>query len=85
MEGQVPRWLEDANVREGIRTILKVDRCLEECRRLGLEADNLCRWFGQELSAVKVALATPSSKASTRCSTATYLVKLSQISHCMSF
>jgi hypothetical protein len=85
MEGEVPRWLEDADVREGIRAILKVDRCLEERRRLGLEADNLCRWFGQELSAVEVALATPSSKASTRCSTATNLVKLSQISHCMSF
>ena len=60
-EGEVPRWLEDSDVREGIRAILKLDRCLEERRRLGIEADNLCRWFGQELSALEVALSTPSS------------------------
>jgi hypothetical protein len=85
MEGQVPRWLEDADVREGIRAVLKVDRCLEERHRLGLEADNLCRWFGRELSAVEVALATPSSKNFTRCLPATNLVKPPQISHCTSF
>jgi hypothetical protein len=60
-EGEVPRWLEDRDVREGIRAILKLDRGLEERRRLGIEADNLCRWFGRELCAVKVALSTPSS------------------------
>jgi len=58
-----PRWLEDADVRSGIRAMLKVDRCLEERRRLGCEADNLCRWFGRELSAIELALRTPSSKA----------------------
>ena len=60
-EGEVPRWLEDRGVREGIRAILKLDRCLEERRRLGTEADNLCRWFGRELCALEVALSTPSS------------------------
>jgi len=85
MKGQVPRWLEDADVHGGIRAFLKVDQCLEEHHCLGLEADNLCRWFGQELSVVKVVLATPSSKASTRFLIATNLVKLFQISHCMSF
>ena len=29
-EGQVPRWLEDIDVRKGIRCMLKADRCLEE-------------------------------------------------------
>lgn len=59
---EVPRWLEDGDVREGIRAVLKVDRCGEERRRLGMEADNLCRWFGRELCAIEVALATPASQ-----------------------
>jgi hypothetical protein len=67
MDGQVPRWLEDVDVHEGIRAVLKMDRCLEERRCLGLEADNLCRWFGRELSVVEVALATPSSKSFIKC------------------
>jgi hypothetical protein len=60
--GSIPRWLEDPDVRDGIRAMLKVDRCVEERRRLGVEADNLCRWFGRELAAVELALRTPSSK-----------------------
>ncbi|KAG6806020.1 hypothetical protein H0H92_013027, partial [Tricholoma furcatifolium] len=39
----VPRWLSDGQVREGIRAMLKSDRCLEERRRLQAEADNLAR------------------------------------------
>jgi hypothetical protein len=35
---------------------------LEERRRLGLEADNLCQWFGHQLAAVTLALRLPSSK-----------------------
>ncbi|KAG6835936.1 hypothetical protein H0H93_013187, partial [Arthromyces matolae] len=60
-EGKLPLWLTDATVREGIRALLKRDRCLEERRRLGLEADNLCRWFGRELCAIQVALNSPSN------------------------
>jgi hypothetical protein len=56
--GDVPRWLEDSDVREGIRAMLKIDRCLEERRRLGIEADNLCRWFGRELHAIELSLRT---------------------------
>ena len=40
--GDVPRWLEDIDVCDGIRALLKNKRCLEEQRRLGLEADNMC-------------------------------------------
>jgi hypothetical protein len=61
-QGEVPKWLEDADVREGIRAVLKLDRCAEERHRLGVEADNLCRWFGRELSAIEVALSMLSSK-----------------------
>ncbi|KAG6816073.1 hypothetical protein H0H93_008564, partial [Arthromyces matolae] len=58
-EGNLPLWLKDAQVRQGIRALLKRDRCLEERRRLGVEADNLCRWFGRELCAIQVALNSP--------------------------
>ncbi|KZT18731.1 hypothetical protein NEOLEDRAFT_1143025, partial [Neolentinus lepideus HHB14362 ss-1] len=54
-----PRWLIDANVRRGIRAMLKKDRCLEERRRLGIEADNMCRWFGRELAALELAIRSP--------------------------
>ncbi|KAG1769968.1 hypothetical protein EV702DRAFT_1181682 [Suillus placidus] len=57
--GKVPRWLDDQDVRDGIRAMLKRDRCVEEQQRLGLEADNLCRWCGDELSALELALLTP--------------------------
>ncbi|KAI5998306.1 hypothetical protein EDD15DRAFT_2386945 [Pisolithus albus] len=57
--GETPRWLEDADVRDGIRALIKRERCVEEQRRLGLEADNMCRWFGYELSAIQVALRQP--------------------------
>ena len=63
--GVLPWWLEDINVREGIRAMLKVTHCREERVRVGAEADNLCCWFGQELSSVKAALALPSSTYST--------------------
>ncbi|GLB45913.1 hypothetical protein LshimejAT787_3800020 [Lyophyllum shimeji] len=59
--GEVPRWLEDLDVREGIRGMLKAERCHEERRRLGVEADNLCRWFGRELASIELAIATPAN------------------------
>jgi hypothetical protein len=36
--------------------MLKIDRCMEEHRRLGIEADNLCRWFGRELAAIELSI-----------------------------
>ncbi|KAF8240872.1 hypothetical protein L208DRAFT_1420300 [Tricholoma matsutake] len=74
MDGQVPRWLEDVNVCEGIHAVLKMDWCLEEYCCLGLEANNLCRWFGHKLSAVEVALATPSNQSFLKLRWATMLV-----------
>ena len=59
--GEIPRWVEDQDVRDGIRAMLKRDRCLEEQRRLGVEADNLCRWYGNKLAAVELALRIPES------------------------
>ena len=53
--GKVARWLKNTDVRDGIRALIKMEHCLEEQRRLGLEADNMCRWFGYELAAIHVA------------------------------
>jgi len=54
--GEVPRWLEDIDMHDGICALLKHKRCLEEQRRLGIEADNMCQWFGHKLTAIQVAL-----------------------------
>ncbi|OJT05167.1 hypothetical protein TRAPUB_3992 [Trametes pubescens] len=54
--GNTPKWLEDSDTRQGIRAMLTLDRCREERRRLGNEADNLCRWYGRELSGIELAL-----------------------------
>ncbi|EMD37963.1 hypothetical protein CERSUDRAFT_48433 [Gelatoporia subvermispora B] len=51
-----PKWLEDSDVRLGIRAMLKQDRCAEEEGRLRREANNLHRWFGLELAAIEVAM-----------------------------
>ena len=55
-QGEVLKWLEDADVWEGIWAVLKLDWCAEEWCCLGVEANNLCRWFGWELYAIEVAL-----------------------------
>ena len=62
--GDVPRWLEDIDVCNGIHTLLKNKHFLEEQRHLGLEADNMCQWFGKELTAIQVALQQSDSEFS---------------------
>ncbi|KAJ7587929.1 hypothetical protein C8J56DRAFT_1049993 [Mycena floridula] len=57
--GPGPRWLTDPNTRQGMQAMLKLDRCLEEQRRLNRESDNLLRSFGRELTALEVALRNP--------------------------
>lgn len=57
-----PLWLTDASVHKGIRGMLRIDRCNEEQRRLGMEADGMCAWFGRELAAVTAAVHSPGSK-----------------------
>jgi hypothetical protein len=63
-EGKVPRWLQDSDVRDGIRAMLKADRCREEHQRLTREAENLSRWFREELAAIEGAVRMPASKLS---------------------
>ena len=57
---KMPLWLESNKVRQAIRALLKHDRCMEERKRLEIEAGNLCRWFGREIAAIELALQTPS-------------------------
>ena len=52
------------DVRDGIHALIKTERCLEEQCHLGLEADNMCCWFGYELAAVQVALQQSESEFS---------------------
>ncbi|EDQ98442.1 uncharacterized protein LACBIDRAFT_335960 [Laccaria bicolor S238N-H82] len=59
---EVPHWLQEVEVWVGIQAMLKLDHCLEECRRLGVEADNLCCWFGRELLALETAVLSPSNQ-----------------------
>ncbi|TFK16625.1 hypothetical protein FA15DRAFT_662016 [Coprinopsis marcescibilis] len=56
---EVPLWLSDCSVRDGIRGMLQEDRCLVERRHLGIEADNLCRYFGRELRALDSTIVSP--------------------------
>lgn len=51
-----PPWLTDSKVRKGIRAMLKKDRCGEERRHLGRDADGMCRWFGNRLTAIELAI-----------------------------
>ncbi|KAG2113977.1 hypothetical protein DEU56DRAFT_874329 [Suillus clintonianus] len=60
--GDIPRWLDDSDVRDGIRALLKHDRCQEERQRLSIEADNLCRYFGDELAALELALSSDANE-----------------------
>ncbi|KAJ7801139.1 hypothetical protein B0H14DRAFT_2386691, partial [Mycena olivaceomarginata] len=54
--GPVPRWLNDADVRDGIRSLHVADRCGEEVVRLNLERENLRRWLLEEREVVKRAI-----------------------------
>lgn len=63
-ESKPQPWLDDPDVRSGIRAMIKLDRCTEEQRRLGEESDNLCSWFRRELGAVELAIRAPTCKCS---------------------
>ncbi|KAJ7706758.1 hypothetical protein B0H17DRAFT_1287383 [Mycena rosella] len=57
-EGQIPRWLNDVDVRDGIRALHAADRCAEEASRLNTERASMTTWLIQELSIVAVAMST---------------------------
>ncbi|KAG2104683.1 uncharacterized protein F5147DRAFT_746521 [Suillus discolor] len=61
--GDIPRWLDDSDVRGGIRALLKHDQCQEEQQHLSIEAENLCHYFGDELCALELALSSDTTSA----------------------
>ncbi|KAF7334389.1 ULP-PROTEASE domain-containing protein [Mycena venus] len=56
--GSIPRWLDDIDVRDGIRSLHAIDRCAEEAARLNQERQNLCLWLDKELAIVGKAMET---------------------------
>ncbi|KAJ7924775.1 hypothetical protein B0H13DRAFT_1863641 [Mycena leptocephala] len=52
----IPRWLNDKDVRDGIRSLHVVDRCAEEVVRLNMELENLRRWLLEEQKVVERAI-----------------------------
>ncbi|KII83000.1 hypothetical protein PLICRDRAFT_76994, partial [Plicaturopsis crispa FD-325 SS-3] len=53
--GEIPLWLGDDNVREGIRARLELDRCIEEEARLGKERCAMQEWMLEEWMVLKEA------------------------------
>lgn len=49
---QIPHWMDDKNIHHRTCTMLKHDWCIEEQQRVGIEANNLCCWYGNELTTV---------------------------------
>ncbi|KAJ7652941.1 hypothetical protein B0H17DRAFT_1163635 [Mycena rosella] len=57
-QGEIPRWLDNADVHDGIRALHSADRCAEETSRLNMERFNMANWLTQELSAFTLAIDT---------------------------
>ncbi|KAJ7828627.1 hypothetical protein B0H13DRAFT_1916981 [Mycena leptocephala] len=54
----IPAWLNDDDVRDGIRSLHAIDRCREEAIRLNLDRANLKTWLEHERRIVEKALAS---------------------------
>ncbi|KAF8166444.1 hypothetical protein K438DRAFT_1616889 [Mycena galopus ATCC 62051] len=54
--GVIPRWLDDVDVRDGIRSLHALDRCNEEAARLDMERGNMRQWLAHELAVVAHAM-----------------------------
>ncbi|KAJ7344058.1 hypothetical protein DFH08DRAFT_810591 [Mycena albidolilacea] len=57
-EGEIPRWLDDADVRDEIWALHTFDQCQEEPRWLHMERRNLTEWLSHELTVVERAMDT---------------------------
>ncbi|KAJ7118428.1 hypothetical protein C8R43DRAFT_1137360 [Mycena crocata] len=55
-QGSIPRWLDDSDVRDGIRVMHSSDRCREEAERLNLERANMRDWLKDESDIVALAV-----------------------------
>lgn len=52
----IPRWLGDENVRQGIKALLELDRCNEEDRRLSYERLAMQEWMLEEWQVLEQAI-----------------------------
>ncbi|KAF9515416.1 hypothetical protein BS47DRAFT_1360995 [Hydnum rufescens UP504] len=50
--GEIPLWLANKEVRDGIRAAQEVKSCQEELHQCDVEYSNLCAWFVEEYEAV---------------------------------
>ncbi|KAJ7834258.1 hypothetical protein B0H14DRAFT_2363941 [Mycena olivaceomarginata] len=65
-DGEIPRWMDDEDVRDGIRSLHVLDRCKEKARRLDRERQKSCGMAGQGArSAAPRAPAPPTPAAPT--------------------
>jgi hypothetical protein len=55
-DGEIPGWLGDDDVREGIKSLLELDRCEEEERRLCKERQAIQEWMLEEWQCVSEAI-----------------------------
>ncbi|KAF7363061.1 hypothetical protein MVEN_00658300 [Mycena venus] len=53
---EVPQWLNDEDVRDGMQSLHLIDRCREEATRLNLERANLRSWLEEELAVINKAI-----------------------------
>ncbi|KAJ2911998.1 hypothetical protein MD484_g8421, partial [Candolleomyces efflorescens] len=52
----IPLWLGDQSVKDGIKALLMVDRCAEEQQYLQKEVEALAAWFMEEWNLVEISL-----------------------------
>ena len=55
-QGDIPRWLNDEDVRDGIQSLHSLDRCREEGVRLRREGKNMQEWLDDEVAIVSHAM-----------------------------
>ena len=55
-DGDVPLWLGEEKVRQGIQLMLRVARCNEEGERLKMERSNMQEWFMEEWKCTQAAV-----------------------------
>ena len=55
VESDPPLWLTNLPVRKGIRAHLRLQRIVEEVRRIEHETSNMYRWYMYELAACEIA------------------------------
>jgi hypothetical protein len=53
-----PLWLTNTGVREGIKVLLDLDRCLEEESRLQVERCNMQEWLKEDWECVQAQLSS---------------------------